>query len=469
MMAYDAHDGYLLLFGGGPNCSGPCNDTWAWRAGSWYRILTARSPPAREWGAMAYDPFDGYVLLFGGLSMESGEALSDTWAYDNGTWTPLPTSPLPAARWGAGLTQDLEDGTMVLFGGYSPATGFLADTWTFVGGRWTSLTETVAPAARWTPGMTFDPEMGAVLLFGGFSASLGFLSDTWLFTGGSWVRLSTPVAPPAREKASLIYDGAEEAVVLFGGDICPVGCGPTRPLRLLNDTWTFQDGSWRNVTETRSPPPQCCGALGYDDSEGMGLLLSANVTAANGTTWSLTFSPPPTTGPALLGFQVFPADPTTVSETSFLVEGRPSNGTLTYRWSGLPPGCVGGDFPGLSCEVHEAGNYTVQLELSDSTGATVNGSLTFRVVLEVPPSLLLPPPPPAQPSPLAVLLTASVVAVTLGIAFHYARRWRGSGGRPSPKWDAARVRKEPTGPVGSSPSPSGEKVDSGERSGPGEA
>ena len=89
-VAYDAADGYVVGFGG---CECPANagyggvqsDTWKFSAGNWTALATNASPPARALAGLAYDASDGYLLMFGGQGASS--TFNDTWEFTNGGWT----------------------------------------------------------------------------------------------------------------------------------------------------------------------------------------------------------------------------------------------------------------------------------------------------------------------------------------------------------------------------------------------
>ncbi len=70
---------------------------------------------------MAYDATDGYVVLFGGCLGTSGGCapISDqTWVYQGGVWANLTEfQPHPTARYAAGITFDSADGYVLLYGG----------------------------------------------------------------------------------------------------------------------------------------------------------------------------------------------------------------------------------------------------------------------------------------------------------------------------------------------------------------
>ncbi len=272
--AYDAKDGYLLQFGGVKANGTAYGTTWAYAGGSWSALATSGHPPAR-WGAsMAYDARDGYVVLFGGLGNASASnpiygARNDTWIYAGGTWTRLATTVSPPARVWAGMVYDPRLGALVLFGGCptdlcAPSySTWMNDTWEFSGGAWTQIHPAVSPSGREVAGqLTYDSATGTVLLFGGYgylghtTAHLGYLQDTWTFAKGSWKNVSSGVTPPGRSGGELAYDPAEGYALLFGGQVSSSG--------FLGTSWRYEGGAWSNVTASEGPGPRAFSSLAYD-------------------------------------------------------------------------------------------------------------------------------------------------------------------------------------------------------------
>lgn len=280
-MAYDAADGYVLLFGG---CSiaptaGGCptvnllGDYWEFVAapaggGSWTNLCTGTcvSPVARFAMSMVYAPTGttGYVLLFGGYGCTNPPActtagvLGDTWQYFAGTWTPTSVTGAPSARSGYGATYDGAIFSPVVFGGYDGAT-VLNDAYYYTPGKtgsgtWTSLTPTGAtPPARFQPGLAYDPSTGDLVLFGGCTSGsvpcpgglpASVLADTWEATVSTtvgsitWTQVSTSFSPPARSDPAMTYDSIDGYTLLFGGSTI---VGPAE------DTWTYSGGTWALV------------------------------------------------------------------------------------------------------------------------------------------------------------------------------------------------------------------------------
>ncbi len=264
-MAYDAKDGYVVLFGGAYT-SGVFGDTWIFQGGNWTQLSPARSPSARYGASMVWDAHDGYVVLFGGdTSTSSGAALNDTWKFLHGTWTQLHPPVSPPARFWAGAAYDARDSYVVLFGGVgctAPTTCTdLNDTWDFLSGVWINVTRPIAPSARAEPNLVYDAADRYVLLYGG-----GGLNDTWTFVNGVWTELPLSTAPSDQGTySSMAYDPSTGYVVLFGGQ--PLRCpGCMNPDPSVNFTWKYVGGTWSNITRTVGPSPRSEAALVYDPS-----------------------------------------------------------------------------------------------------------------------------------------------------------------------------------------------------------
>lgn len=316
-MAYDAADGYVLLFSGSSQ-----NDTWTFADGVWTELNLSVQPHPRVGASMTFDARDGYVLYFGGIQSSSSgynstDYFLDTWSFAHGVWTNLipastAASNSPSGRYDASMTYDALDGYVVLFGG-NYKRNFLNDTWKFVGGQWTNITATVgsAPPCRFGAGMTFDPADGYVLLFGGdgkrgvgCGASLSnlTLADSWSFRDGTWAKLTPGQAPPASWSVALAYDAADGYVVLFGG------IGATD--MALQQTWKYSSGDWSLISPTTypptSPPARFSANMVYDGHDSYLVLafglsepqkdapLLKDVWTFRGSVWaSLTGTPPP--------------------------------------------------------------------------------------------------------------------------------------------------------------------------------
>jgi hypothetical protein len=191
-MVYDAKDRYVVLFGGEAypnNKTTYLGGTWTYSNGTWTKLAPVPSPAPRAGASMAYDAKDGYVVLFGGDDPNAGGLFGGTWAFAHGNWTQLHPSLQPAAREYSSMTYDATDGYLVLFGGVGAVV--FHDTWTYVNGNWTKLSPSSYPISRYGPSMTYDSGDGYALLFGGFGPGTGgnYLNDTWSFVGGNWTQV----------------------------------------------------------------------------------------------------------------------------------------------------------------------------------------------------------------------------------------------------------------------------------------
>ncbi len=258
-MAYDAKDGYVVLFGGW-NFTSYSNQTWKFAGGIWTELSPTRHPSARFAAAMTYDAADGYVLLFGGANATA--VLGDTWEFSGGQWTKLTPTTHPAARYDPGFTFDAADGYVLLFGG-GTSTTFFGDTWKFVGGTWTRLTPSVHPSARGGEGLAYDAKDGYVVLYGGCNQRGfcgGSLHDTWTYLAGVWTKLSTSNhPPPASGGPVMVYDSVDGYVLMFGG---------SNNTTSFASTWAFSGGSWTHLTPSPHPSGRVLAAFAYDAADG---------------------------------------------------------------------------------------------------------------------------------------------------------------------------------------------------------
>ena len=298
LLAFDASDGYVVAYSFAPsggNCSGG-GTTWMYRSGAWSEVQAVNEPPARGSALLAYDAADGYAVLFSGVGC-SGEFLNDTWAYHAGLWTNL-TGPLaPTGREAASMTYDAADHATLLFGGYGPGGAVpysrLNDTWEFGGGHWQRLHPPFSPEARNEYSLAYDARDGYAVLFGGSGngtttrnggSCCNLLADTWTFRSGLWTNISEAGAPSPRAGAGIADDPAVPGLILFGGatDAEPVS----------NDTWTFASGVWSLVTNVQGPPPRTGPSMVMDTADGYVLLYGGADTRPGllNDTWGYTTS-----------------------------------------------------------------------------------------------------------------------------------------------------------------------------------
>lgn len=425
-MVYDAADHYLLLFGGLAGTGGDLRDTWTYANGTWTNLTAklAASPPARYKAGIAYDAKDGYVVLYGGL--HSGTYLDDTWTFRAGVWTQVFPAQDPGYREDLGMTYDAHDGYVVLFGGDNQTGVDRNDTWRYSAGVWTNITDLSpsSPPAEETAPLTYDPNLGGVLFFGGLGPR-GAMNQTWLFSDGRWSNLTASAghAPSPREAPMLAYDAADGFDLLFGGLRYPNADG---------DSWIFENGRWSELTESPSPPARFDGTMAFTDGPGPGfasVVLFGGRTSSNGNqsdlddTW--TFKIPLT---AELSVTPGAIDFGMAAQVSVAVAGGFAPYNVT--WPELPSGCAGVVVPGnFSCAPDVAGDETLEARVTDAVNDTTATASVVLVVNPLP-QLTLVGAPTVGPAPLAVNFT---VALTGGTApFLYAWSFGDQGSSAAP-------------------------------------
>ncbi|MGO9151540.1 MAG: kelch repeat-containing protein [Acidimicrobiales bacterium] len=328
-MAYDAADGYTVLFGGESPSGAALGDTWVFNNGKWSQISPSKSPSPRWGEAMTYDAADGYTVLFGGYGC--GGLCGDTWMFKAGQWTELRPSQAPSARAQPAMTYDSGEGYVLLFGGGNGGATVYGDTWVFKSGQWSEQASSTSPPARIGASLTDDERDGYVVMFGGSADAqcVCQITDTWTYSDGNWTQLSPSNAPSGRDGYGFAYDAAIGAAVFFGGWNANDGCGNT-----VGDTWDFSAGNWTELSLSSSPSARTGPAMDYDPQAG-GIVLFGGDTGtcgAPGPTFSDTWELGATTITTVPDTTTLPPTTTTItvipSTTGFLVVRQVNDSTL---------------------------------------------------------------------------------------------------------------------------------------------
>ncbi|MCI4356062.1 MAG: hypothetical protein L3K18_02810, partial [Thermoplasmata archaeon] len=207
-MAYDPQSQSVIMFGGGGASPVPViNQTWEFSGGNWSKLNASGAPSPRYGASMAFDAAEGYLLLFGG-SDRTGNPVNETWSFENATWTNRTVGVAPPEA--TGMTYDPLLRAVVAYCG-----GNIGDncTWTFQNGSWKNVTPIHSPAAQRYASLSYDPLSQSAILFGG----LGSGNQTWAFNGTAWVRLRPLSAPSSRAGAAMTYDARDALTLLVGG------------------------------------------------------------------------------------------------------------------------------------------------------------------------------------------------------------------------------------------------------------
>jgi hypothetical protein len=349
------------MFGGLAQNGSISDQTWIYGGGCWENVFPSGPKgvyPAARWDAMmAYDAADGYIVMYGGcrgarLDGFCAASLGDTWKFSTGRWALLVASPgenpppgIPAApspRWDAAMTWVNELQSVVLFGGASglhdtpPTPGptgtcgsvpvLDGDTWEYTEGSgaptWTEIsTGNSLTSDLFGSRIADDPQYGGAILFGGSDfyrttddgctpTVLGSVmpssgSNPWPNSPGTlelneagWAPLNLSKSipyPEGRFDANVACDGHGHLLLEGGADT--YGTVDT-------DLWEFTGmGSfWRNLTNgsatdqpvNGTPIPRYGAGFVWDAADGY-FLMTGGTTASGsvvGDSWSLSLVGP---------------------------------------------------------------------------------------------------------------------------------------------------------------------------------
>lgn len=481
-----------LLFGGCiPTFGAYClNDTWRWQPGAGWTDIGASSgvPAVRGFAMMAYDAIDHEVVLFGGV----GNCLSticyynDTWEYYSNTWWPVhPGGATPTARYSGVLTSDPNTGGLLLFGGFDgPDDVGLNDTWTLAGGAWTELTGVGGPSPRYSAALSVDSAGAVPLLFGGVvTPSDDFAGDTWVFEPSLSLQVSGPPAVGAEVNATVtvtvsVTGGTPPyAVSVDFGDgtgatangtqttfTFPHAYATAGPVTLLASVTDLPGASINRTAagsitagpSVRIAPANAAGDVGFPVA--FSALAGAGSPALTAFSWSFGGGGNATGANASHAFATAGAFPVTVQATdasgamatanlSFPVNPLPTASLMLSAASvevGAPLALLGG-VSGGSAPFHfawllgdggsaagadpsytfsQTGHYTVQLWVNDSVGASAHASASVAVT--GPPAGTPPPATAASgiPSWYWGALAGIALATVVGAALLLWRRGR---------------------------------------------
>lgn len=264
-MAYDATDGYVVLFGGMVYSQYHSNaqdvtctsSTWIFQSGKWTN-LSIEGPPANCFPTMTYDAADGYVVMTGGWNFTTPCATDaiceadydQTWIFTHGKWnqlsTPSPPNPdFSEASNNGAMTYDPTLGEIVLctVGWNATAGDWSAELWGFSDGVWSELSSPNFQVDRWTSATAYDAAAGGILAIYDGAPLSGGQTQAWLLRDGSWTQEASVPAWPIQGE-SLAYDPVLNVTVCFGATVPEVSTPPD----FQNVTWLFADDQWVNAS-----------------------------------------------------------------------------------------------------------------------------------------------------------------------------------------------------------------------------
>ncbi|HKV90804.1 MAG TPA: PKD domain-containing protein, partial [Thermoplasmata archaeon] len=330
-----------------------------------------------------------------------------SWSFVHGVWEELSTTNAPSARAGSALAFDARNLSVVLYGGsgvdasgtYNSYPSYPRDTWTLRDGGWSELAfpGELTPTADTQPGFVYDPDRGGDLLF-------SWSGNAWLLHMGT---AQTPLSVTAQANRTVADAPAKVQFRVFPE-------GGTPPYQYV---WTFGDGNY-SVLAAPSHTYAATGtyAVGVEVIDTLGNTSTGNLT--------VTVHPPPT-----VTASVAPLDgsaPLNVELTGDIQGGTPP---LSVEWA-FGDGTMGAVL-NTTHTYSTAGNYTVSLRVTDSSG-WIGGAGPYRVDVHPGPgrlaaSLVVSPDPSYLGQPIRL------IAQVAGGAAPFTFTWSGlPAGCPDP-------------------------------------
>ncbi|HTT26085.1 MAG TPA: kelch repeat-containing protein, partial [Thermoplasmata archaeon] len=415
-MAYDDAMQAVVLFGGEyvtTSGSGYLNDTWSFSKGQWTDLTaTAGNAPSARWRVnLAYDAADGYLLMFGGTP-SNGTAMGDSWKFQNGTWSKLTVTGSPPGRYRAEMAYDASDQEVVIFGGCTTSNCPDSTTWVYSNLSWSLIPSTTHPSGRVYFQMESDPSHDGVLLFGGSpQSSAGVpMDDTWIFSKNIWTNVTANVtgAPAKRGYGMMAYDPIGNYTLLNGGynnaysfdDSWALGSSllawPTFAPNPIDVTQTALIAvqsitKATNLTYNYSGlPPGCVNAnvseLNCTPTAPGSFVVFADVSDASGDSSvqnaTLVVNPLPT----VQSIQFTPPAVDTGFTTHIHASVSGGTGAYSFAWPQLPTGCTSSDSSTISCTPRSAGTFPTKVVVGDQAGG--QGNLTANLVVNPSPAIL---------------------------------------------------------------------------------
>ncbi len=229
-----------------------------------------------------YDPTVRRVVLVGGAAQARVADRDHVWSWTGTSWE-LVTSSGPSARGNASAAYDARRRVAVVTGGARRAANdsafeVIGETWEGRPSGWRRISGAdIEPRDHHS--MVYDEGRRTVLMFGGILANrpATWPTDTWELRQDGWARIATE-GPVSRSRTALAYDNVRRQVVLFGGVGAPPPAGGDQ--RFFNDTWVWENASWRRVAEG-GPPARYAHGMVFDERAGVVLLYSGAAAHSN--------------------------------------------------------------------------------------------------------------------------------------------------------------------------------------------
>jgi PKD repeat protein len=478
-LVYDAADGYVLAFGGAaasPSLPGNLGDnlTWEWNDNGWVNLSAnvTNAPPARITTALAYDATDGYVLLYGGSTgvCDYNESLtdcdadavqqgySDTWAYVHGNWTELNASSAPGYVTTPLLAYDPVDRGVVDYNEFSCGNGNLSAgctscpctdeaTWVWgpaapVGNVSIVARSTVDVGVPVNFSVTFDggtPPFTFQWAFGdGQFAQGGTVAHAYAsagnFTAIVWVNDSRGYRAIASMNVA-VYPGSLATAYALP-DPTDVGLGTSFSPGVLNGTsgpysfnWSFGDGEG---TSYACPNPG--GPTQYDTSHTYSTpgtyIVQVSISYPDGLLVNESFSLQVNADPVVSGLYASPNPAVLGQPVNFTVSVTNGTSPFAYSWN-FGDGGLGGNLSAISHTYTTDGPFRATVNVTDAAGFLLTDVVSVTIALT--------PTVTGNTSLGATPLLASFESAVLGGVPGYTYLWQFGDGSTSAGPDPSHV------------------------------
>ncbi len=371
----------------------PEDATWSYRNGVWTNLTLAAGDsgiPASN-SYLVYDSNSSALLQLG--YADSNWSVSE---FSNDAWSPIPIPPDDEPPSAYAILEPVYDdklGSVVWVDDTNPGND---SVWTYTEGLWTNSTPDAGPNPHvYDSAVAYDPGLGCVVLWGGRIYGVAgenstYSNRTWVWCGAAWSEIeasSSPYAPGA-EWGYLAVDPE------LGGDVLADEWLDTGDGQLYISWYLFSGENWTNLTFQTAPPISALpggnsaisNPLTFDSGDGYLLLLGGapqdgNTSIGQGCcrqAWALATSFPP--------FVTISSEwnPVEVGEaTPIYTTAELGSGPFRFDYTGLPPGCASQNASTFICDPVASGNYSIQVEVTDSSNRSGYAVFVLVVVTDV--------------------------------------------------------------------------------------
>ena len=125
----------------------------------------------------------------------------------------------------------------------------------------------------------YDTERNVVVLFGGTDRTNKFLNQTWEYDNATWKQIKTDHSPTPRLWSGMAYDPLRKVVVMLGGRLTDSGI-------LRGDTWEYDGNDWTQIVSGGKPGDRGDGpGLVYDSCRNRIVLFGGKAAFGQNMTW----------------------------------------------------------------------------------------------------------------------------------------------------------------------------------------